>query len=233
MSAAVDVPPLPQVRSRAGQNCLQPSVGDGLVGLALLVLPLVALLAYWGAAERSRLVLIAGAGVYAWTSIIAIRGFLSDSSPWRITAPYLPLRAHIAALVFGFSQAWAGLFAGMPDSQMTKELISKRVSEFSSETASAIASASSAGESAPGESAMPVATGWEDFLITDRQAPVGMVFLIIAAAALAWLTYTYIVARRAQLVAYPAAGPLDIPKPPVGGDPLAPNASARVDREVT
>ncbi len=215
MTTPVEVPP---VRARTGQISTPPAVGDAIIGLALLVLPLLGLLGYMTGLPTtpSVLVLLAFVLVYAATVVIAVRGFLSDLTPWRVTHGVIPLRALGAGIAYSFLLAWGAVFAALPNAPAAKAAVTGRIAEFESRTSSAASSASEAGKAAPSPTAVPEATLWDNFLATGTQHSIGYVLVAIAMLIFGYLVYLYVTARAVQRREFPPAGPFDIAEHEIG-----------------
>ena len=83
MSAPVAVP---ELRTRAGQLCVAPAVADAVTGLALIVLPLLGLVAYLGGTGSvSELKYLAPLLLVLYVAPCGTpgQGFLSAATPWR------------------------------------------------------------------------------------------------------------------------------------------------------
>lgn len=211
MSAPVAVP---ELRTRAGQLCVAPAVADAVTGLALIVLPLLGLVAYLGGTGSvSELKYLAPLLVvlYVATCVIAVHGFLSDATPWRASHRHIPLRALGAALVYSFVLAWGASFVALPDAPAARAAVEERIAEFESRTSSAASSAAEAGESAPAITAPPNASTWDDFLATGAQHLLGMILLGVAIGAFGYLVFLFASARSEQLRRFPKPRPFDIP----------------------
>lgn len=209
MTTTVAVPP---VRARTGQISTPPAVGDAIVGLALLVLPLLGLLGYLTGVPTtpSILVLAAFVLIYAATVVIAVRGFLSDLTPWRVTHGVFPLRVLGAGIGYSFLLAWGAVFAALPNGPAAKAAVTERIAKFESRTSSAASSASEAGKAAPAPTAVPEATLWDNFLATGTQHTIGYVLVAIAILIFGYLVYLYFTARQVQLREFPPKAPFDV-----------------------
>lgn len=207
--------PAPPVRTRTGQPCVAPSVADAVIGLLLLVLPLLAAVAWTQMRDEPGpgWVLPAFAVGYLVTCVIAVHGFLSDASPWQVEPGEPSLGASAAALVFGFALVWGTVFVALPDAEQAVAATAERIEQAEASATSAAESASSAGETVTIE-AVRGQTAWEGFLATGVQSTIGTALVLVAVAAFGYLVVAYAQARVVQRRRYPRPGPFDIPDPP-------------------
>jgi len=191
---SVDVP---ATHAPTGQRCTPPAPGDATVGLLLLVLPLLALVA-WVRDEESEVTrgwLLAFVVVYALGATIALRGFTSDASPLRMDRRFVPMRFLVLAVAWAVGLPWGVAMLLAPGTAEAQEAAT-RGEILGTPTPTATASDGSL---------LPVEppSSLDLWVASGGTVVYGQLLVMASFACLVVLAVLYVRARRAQLAAYP------------------------------